>query len=177
MGVEEGDEELDVGGVDTEQAGKEKKKKKKETKVETWARIDQHSIDTQLAQEKLLPLIEELSALSWGETWGNPFNVKITKKTCGSLGIPDYFNHVTKAMDLLTIKAKLEKGQYARIAELTQDMVLLVRNAQTYNREGEAVHGFAKEVGDKYRTTIFKVMKKELKARSKKPAVLAAVVK
>lgn len=48
-------------------------------------------------------------------------------------GAPGYFERIKRPMDLMTINAKLENGQYSNCDEFRQDFEQIVENARTYN--------------------------------------------
>ena len=49
-------------------------------------------------------------------------------------------------MDLTTMEKNLKKKVYDTPAKFAADFRLIVKNAQTFNRQGEPVHGFASEL-------------------------------
>ncbi|EMD32531.1 hypothetical protein CERSUDRAFT_118583 [Gelatoporia subvermispora B] len=53
---------------------------------------------------------------------------------------PNYFDIIKKPMDLSTISAKLESGQYKDRFEFRSDLHLMINNAKTYNMAGSFVH-------------------------------------
>ena len=47
--------------------------------------------------------------------------------------MPDYLTVVTDPMDLSTMKAKLEDGEYSKVEDLEIDFELMISNCLTYN--------------------------------------------
>jgi hypothetical protein len=47
-------------------------------------------------------------------------------------GVPDYFDKVTKPMDLGTMKGKMDRGEYADEEEFLKDMNQIFSNCYTY---------------------------------------------
>jgi hypothetical protein len=89
--------------------------------------------------------LEALKALE-GPSWmgqRNPFVVQITRENCASLGVPDYFRDVPRAMDLTTMGEKLAGGAYASADQFAKDARLIAKNAKTFNRPGEPMYLFA----------------------------------
>ncbi|EKX45141.1 hypothetical protein GUITHDRAFT_108789 [Guillardia theta CCMP2712] len=60
------------------------------------------------------------------------------------LGLPDYHIVIKRPMDLGTVKSNLEKGVLANPQQFKDDVLLVFRNAMTYNPEGHDVHVMAK---------------------------------
>lgn len=56
-----------------------------------------------------------------------PFNVPVDAK---GLGIPDYLDVVKSPMDYGTIRTKLEKGEYAEVAEMLKDVRQVSENCR-----------------------------------------------
>ncbi|KAK3324655.1 hypothetical protein B0T19DRAFT_402874 [Cercophora scortea] len=56
-------------------------------------------------------------------------------------GVPDYFDKVTKPMDLGTMKAKMDAGGYADEAEFLADMNQIFTNCFTYWSKKDAMYG------------------------------------
>ncbi|CAI5448367.1 unnamed protein product [Caenorhabditis angaria] len=68
-----------------------------------------------------------------------PFYELPTKKE-----LPDYYQIIQKPMDFAKIEKKIETGRYATMEELNSDVVLLCRNAQTYNEEDSDIYNDSK---------------------------------
>ncbi|KAI4186391.1 MAG: hypothetical protein LQ346_005691, partial [Caloplaca aetnensis] len=66
-----------------------------------------------------------------------------------ALNIPDYFKYIKKPMDLSTMKAKLESGQYENASEFDKDMKLIFFNCRTYNKPDHPICNLAGEL-EKY---------------------------
>jgi E1A/CREB-binding protein len=65
-----------------------------------------------------------------------------------ALGIPDYFDIVKKAMDLSTVKRKLDTGQYSDPWEYVDDVWLMFDNAWLYNRKTSRVYRYCTKVSE-----------------------------
>lgn len=63
-----------------------------------------------------------------------------------ALGIPDYFDIVTKPIDLSTIKMKLDRGNYLDPWEYVDDVWLMFDNAWLYNRKNSRVYRYSTKV-------------------------------
>lgn len=63
-----------------------------------------------------------------------------------ALGIPDYFDIVTKPIDLATIKMKLDRGEYKDPWEYVDDVWLMFDNAWLYNRKNSRVYRYCTKV-------------------------------
>lgn len=63
-----------------------------------------------------------------------------------ALGIPDYFDIVTKPIDLGTIKMKLDRGEYKDPWEYVDDVWLMFENAWLYNRKNSRVYRYCTKV-------------------------------
>lgn len=62
------------------------------------------------------------------------------------LGCPDYFTIVKHPMDISTIKAKLDKGEYECAEDFRTDFKLMIANCYLYNPEGTNVYVCGTEV-------------------------------
>ena len=87
-------------------------------------------------------IIKKLINKKWkyGKTMYNPFAWPITRENCAALGVPDYFDTIQEAMDLKTIRTKMNNLVYVTHELLARDVRLLVKNAQTYNRPRDPVY-------------------------------------
>ncbi|KAI0314993.1 Bromodomain-containing protein, partial [Amylostereum chailletii] len=56
------------------------------------------------------------------------------------LGIPDYPKIIKKPMDLLTMRQKLDNGDYASAEKFRQDFALIIKNCFEYNSPGTPVN-------------------------------------
>lgn len=57
--------------------------------------------------------------------------------------LPHYSQIVKKPIDMLHIKRKLEEGDYDEVAQVDQDVKLMIKNALVFNQPGEPVHDAA----------------------------------
>lgn len=53
--------------------------------------------------------------------------------------LPDYYEVIKKPMDFHRIKQRVRDGKYRSVDELEADIMLLCKNAQTYNMDGSLV--------------------------------------
>ncbi|XP_068086024.1 LOW QUALITY PROTEIN: histone acetyltransferase p300-like [Anabrus simplex] len=75
-----------------------------------------------------------------------------------ALGIPDYFDIVKKAMDLSTVKRKLDTGQYTDPWEYVEDVWLMFDNAWLYNRKTSRVYRYCTKLSEVFEQEIDPVM-------------------
>lgn len=75
-----------------------------------------------------------------------------------ALGIPDYFDIVKKAMDLSTVKRKLDTGQYSDPWEYVDDVWLMFDNAWLYNRKTSRVYRYCTKLSEVFEQEIDPVM-------------------
>ncbi|ESP04399.1 hypothetical protein LOTGIDRAFT_136183, partial [Lottia gigantea] len=74
------------------------------------------------------------------------------------LQIPDYYDIVTKPIDLSTIKRKLDTGQYNDPWEYVDDVWLMFENAWVYNRKTSRVYKFCSKLAEVFESEIDSVM-------------------
>lgn len=91
-------------------------------------------------RQALLPTLEKLYRQ---DPESLPFRQPVDPQ---ALGIPDYFDIVKKAMDLSTIKRKLDTGQYMDAWEYVDDVWLMFDNAWLYNRKTSRVYRYCTKV-------------------------------
>lgn len=91
-------------------------------------------------RQALLPTLEKLFRL---DPESVPFRQPVDAT---ALGIPDYFDIVTKPIDLSTIKMKLDRGQYKDPWEYVDDVWLMFENAWLYNRKNSRVYRYCTKV-------------------------------
>ena len=53
--------------------------------------------------------------------------------------LPDYYEVIKRPVDFHRIKARVRDGKYRSMYELESDILLLCKNAQTYNMDGSLV--------------------------------------
>ncbi|PIL31521.1 hypothetical protein GSI_06223 [Ganoderma sinense ZZ0214-1] len=80
---------------------------------------------------------------------------------------PNYFDIIKSPMDLSTINAKLEQGQYKDRFGFEADFRLMINNAKTYNVAGSFVHSETLALESFFETTWVRI-NKTLEAASKK---------
>lgn len=82
-----------------------------------------------------------------------------------AFNIPDYFDIITKPMDLGTIKSKLKDNAYFTAEEFAADVRLTFANCMRYNPPVNAFHVMAKEL-DEIFTRKWKLVETKLKRKS-----------
>lgn len=75
-----------------------------------------------------------------------------------ALNIPDYFEIVTRPIDLSTIKMKLDRGDYRDPWEYVDDVWLMFENAWLYNRKNSRVYRYCTKLSEVFETEIDPVM-------------------
>ena len=70
---------------------------------------------------------------------GYGFAFPITQDNCGAIGAPDYFDTVSRSMDLTTMQTNLEECLYDTIPKSVADFRLIVANAHAYTHPGQPV--------------------------------------
>ncbi|VDQ14038.1 unnamed protein product, partial [Trichobilharzia regenti] len=53
--------------------------------------------------------------------------------------LPDYYEVIKKPVDFNRIRQRVKDGKYRSVDELESDVLLLCKNAQTYNMDGSLV--------------------------------------
>lgn len=91
-------------------------------------------------RQALMPTLEKLYRQ---EPESLPFRQPVDAT---ALGIPDYFDIVTKPIDLSTIKMKLDRGDYKDPWEYVDDVWLMFDNAWLYNRKNSRVYRYCTKV-------------------------------
>ncbi|XP_045763307.1 histone lysine acetyltransferase CREBBP isoform X11 [Maniola jurtina] len=103
-------------------------------------------------RQALLPTLEKLFRL---DPESLPFRQPVDAT---ALGIPDYFDIVTKPIDLSTIKSKLDRGQYKDPWEYVDDVWLMFENAWLYNRKNSRVYRYCTKLSEVFEVEIDPVM-------------------
>lgn len=91
-------------------------------------------------RQALMPTLEKMFCL---DPESLPFRQPVDAQ---ALGIPDYFDIVTKPIDLSTIKMKLDRGEYKDPWEYVDDVWLMFDNAWLYNRKNSRVYRYCTKV-------------------------------
>lgn len=91
-------------------------------------------------RQALMPTLEKLFRL---DPESLPFRQPVDAQ---ALGIPDYFEIVTRPIDLSTIKMKLDRGEYKDPWEYVDDVWLMFENAWLYNRKNSRVYRYCTKV-------------------------------
>lgn len=93
--------------------------------------------------------------------------------------LPDYYEVITKPLDIKRIRAKIGANKYRDLDDLQEDFFQMCANAQTYNTEGSQIYedsiqlqkvfmDIRKEIEDDYKAV--KAKKAEAKAAAKAAA-------
>lgn len=90
-------------------------------------------------RQALMPTLEKLFRLDESAPFRQPVDAQ-------ALGIPDYFDIVTKPIDLSTIKMQLDRGEYKDPWEYVDDVWLMFDNAWLYNRKNSRVYRYCTKV-------------------------------
>ncbi|PKS10898.1 hypothetical protein jhhlp_002656 [Lomentospora prolificans] len=91
-----------------------------------------------------------------------------------ALGIPTYFNVIKKPMDLSTISAKLNAGEYSHPKQFQQDMDLMFNNCFKFNTAGTPVHMQGKQLKSLFQSEMSKKDQWLAKHASSKPGSTAS---
>lgn len=65
-------------------------------------------------------------------------------------GVPDYLDKVKQPMDLLTIKAKMDRREYETAEAFAGDVRLIVENCKTYWKKGDQLFAEAEKFGKSF---------------------------
>ncbi|XP_063635647.1 histone acetyltransferase p300-like [Cydia splendana] len=102
-------------------------------------------------RQALMPTLEKLFRLDESAPFRQPVDAQ-------ALGIPDYFDIVTKPIDLSTIKMKLDRGEYKDPWEYVDDVWLMFDNAWLYNRKNSRVYRYCTKLSEVFEQEIDPVM-------------------
>lgn len=103
-------------------------------------------------------LLEKVVKTVWYHDLASPFREPVNAK---ELQLPDYHKKIKRAMDLGTIKKRLENGFYWRSAEALEDFNLVFKNCYQYNREGDEVIAMAEQLERMFHTKLKQMPKVE----------------
>ena len=90
----------------------------------------------QVMKDSMLPLLKKLTEEEYGWIFNKPVDPL-------ELGLPDYFDIISKPMDLGTVRKNLEKGKYKLPAAVSDDVNLCFDNAMKYNPDDSEVYQLA----------------------------------
>ena len=126
------------------------------------------AINGNVIKQRFVKIIKKLINKKWkyGKTMYNPFAWPITRENCAALGVPDYFDTIQEAMDLKTIRTKMNNLVYVTHELLARDVRLLVKNAQTYNRSQDPVYKQSMWISENFEKYYEKVAKELDDARA-----------
>jgi SWI/SNF-related matrix-associated actin-dependent regulator of chromatin subfamily A protein 2/4 len=60
--------------------------------------------------------------------------------------LPEYYQIIRKPIDFKKIKERIQKGKYHCVADMQEDVLLLCKNARTYNQEGSQIYMDSQEL-------------------------------
>jgi hypothetical protein len=105
------------------------------------------------------PIFNRLWTMEFAHLGGtNPFRMVIDRENCASLGAPDYFDVVAKAMNLTYIQRKLDAMEYQSEDAFTADVDLMLNNAILYNSDVSNPYRIAaEEMRTKYKKALAKL--------------------
>lgn len=78
--------------------------------------------------------------------------------------VPDYFEKISKPMDLGTVLQKLESDAYSSVDEWKKDVNLIWKNALNYHKNNEVIIMIAKELMDVFKSYTELIPRSELEA-------------
>jgi hypothetical protein len=142
---------------------------------ETQARTQQR----QELKSRIAHVLQGITSMSWRK-WKNPFETvrerihprsvpatscplpvplltqpfccsqEITRENHVAIGLTQYFDVISDAMSLPQIQRRADGDDYRTFKAFEADVSLMVKNAQTFNRPGEPVHGMAGDLWEKF---------------------------
>lgn len=59
---------------------------------------------------------------------------------------PEYYEHISDAIDLKTIGTKIQNGEYELLLELEEDLIKMTKNAMLFNEPGSQIYKDAKNI-------------------------------
>ena len=59
---------------------------------------------------------------------------------------PEYYEHISDAIDLKTIGTKIQNGEYEHLPELEDDLIKMTKNAMLFNEPGSQIYKDAKNI-------------------------------
>lgn len=77
------------------------------------------------------------------------------------MGLFDYPQIIETPMDLGTVEAKLENGEYTTASECAEDIRLVWRNCMTYNADGSDFYQIAEKLAKKFEDKVRPVLRLE----------------
>ena len=117
--------------------------------------------NARVVKDRFAKVVNKLLKKKWkfGKVSFNPFAIQITRENCLEVGVPGYFDVIEEAIDLTTIKKRLNELVYVSHDLLARDVRLLVKNAQTYNRENDAVYKYSQWISKMFEKDYVKLAK------------------
>jgi len=82
----------------------------------------------------------KIHTMLWNEPWGDIFHYPVSVADA-----PDYDNVIKHRMDLSTLKQKLLDGEIASPDSFFNDLMLMFKNALTYNMKGSEIYNITKK--------------------------------
>lgn len=132
--------------------------------IMSYNNIGKHLIITRIEQiQRLLrPLIHRLM---YNQRNAHIFNTPVDAI---GLGIPEYFSKIKKPMDFGTVRRNLLSGMYRDVTSCVNDILLVFKNAMTFNQPTHSVHKLAKEMKNDFEIDIKNLEEKCAKDVEKK---------
>ena len=132
--------------------------------IMSYNNIGKHLIVTRIEyiQRLLRPLVHRLM---YNQRNAHVFNSPVDAI---GLGIPEYFSKIKKPMDFGTIRRNLLSGLYRDVTSCVNDVLLVFKNAVTFNQPTHSVHKLAKEMKNDFEIDIKNLEEKCTKDVEKK---------
>lgn len=115
------------------------------------------SVDDTVTKESLLQAIDKFSAIDIRLIFAEPV----------PLEVPNYHNMIKTPMDLLTMRKKVNNGEYTSLASFQDDFQVMIQNCSTYNDSKTIYYKEGKKLLKKG-TDIIEKMRKQLNRLAQK---------
>ncbi|KHJ92892.1 Bromodomain protein [Oesophagostomum dentatum] len=99
--------------------------------------------DSDLASRAKIEELEKLIREAMREPYAWPFLEPVDKRE-----VPDYYNVITRPMDLRTMINKIKQHVYDTPEEVRSDAYLIIANCKEYNEEGSEIYDCAEQLED-----------------------------
>lgn len=111
-------------------------------------------------------LLKTVMKVLWKHQFSWPFQQPVDAK---KLNLPDYHKIIKQAMDLGTVKKRLENNYYWNASEAIQDLNTMFTNCYVYNKPGEDVVVMAQALEKIFLTKVALMPKDEIEVDSPTP--------
>lgn len=111
-------------------------------------------------------LLKTVMKAVWKHQFAWPFQQPVDAK---KLNLPDYHKIIKQAMDLGTVKKRLENNYYWSSKEAIQDFNTMFTNCYIYNKPGEDVVVMAQQLEKLFLTKVAQMPKDEIEVESHTP--------